>query len=500
MIQLTKKELDEACINFWYYNLVEMRPPSTIQYYASYKVYLPQEAPDTGCLSSFHYRYLIGSDPDDTLTLQIEGGIPETFRMHSTAWRWSLDYLLYRYLTLALREDGGTTITLPVPDMILKRYDNYMNQSNARKKPLSIAPPAYLPKPSKRKHLVKQDGYTHFHVPHFGEPSYLNLFCHDIFTQPNNPEWLNNPRRDAIFYTNKNMNTLPVFQLEDFIAHELKTGISLSTEITAIVLELDEAIREVALEAFYTRALNDLIRIPFPFTRNTAARNFFQQISSEWAREKYTWSTSSTRGREAKILMDSFRLARLHVDLMLQAAIQPIKEGPFQAVIHSEEELQKILQEEKAQNEDPTRPRKYRIERDPATEQIKHVYEYPLAHLPEFPNTKDPAQMDAYMEQIDAYLQAIRTPFDWAFIKDQLLKKHMPAHLAVFTNRKHRYIPLLLRYLENEKMTMHFGNEVLPITVNECKKLYSAIHMKVRSASMKTYADMNWIKEYMDRE
>ena len=69
---------------------------------------------------------------------------------------------------------------------------------------------------------------------------------------------------------------MPAFDLEDYIAHELKTGISLSTEITAIVLELDEEIRDVVLNEFYQSALRDIVRFPFPFARIAAARNYFQ--------------------------------------------------------------------------------------------------------------------------------------------------------------------------------------------------------------------------------
>lgn len=287
------------------------------------------------------------------------------------------------------------------------------------------------------------------------------------------------------------MGKLPIFQLEDYVAHELKTGISLSTEITAVVLELEEAIREIALNKFFETALEDIVQFPFPFARISTARNFFQQISSEWSREKHLWNNRGSKGREAEILADAFRRARKHVNSLYNAPIYSSEQGDFQ-ISPDPDELEAILHTEKAQIEDPMLPRKYRITRDPASGNINSVRQYMVPFLPEFPDTKDPAQMDMYMEHIDAYLQWIRSPLDWSTIKGK------PAeHLAVFTNPRHKHIPLLLNYIENGRMLKLFKGDAFPCAGSDAKKLYTRIHKRIRAASQSAYADLNWIKKYL---
>ena len=48
------------------------------------------------------------------------------------------------------------------------------------------------------------------------------------------------------------------FTLSDYIFHELATGVSLSIEITAALMELDPSIRDAALEAFFKKGLAEV--------------------------------------------------------------------------------------------------------------------------------------------------------------------------------------------------------------------------------------------------
>lgn len=489
---MISEELEHARISFWGKHLLGMPEPMTSRSWATDPFYNVNKDTNEVFLDRFLINYMVQSDPDDTLVFRAyDGDEPETFQMHSLAWLQSMDYLLCRQLTLALREDSCDTKTLLVPAKVQERYHDYKHDSVVDRKTLSVPIPSYFPKPSLFEKLPKADGYIAYQVPPFLEPSRLNFFCHEIFTRPNNTKKIHDPRRDALPFSLKDMGDLPIFQLEDYVAHELKSGISLSTEITAVVLELDETIREIALNAFFETALEDLVRFPFPFSRISTARNFFQQISSEWSREKYRWSTQSTKGRESDILADTFRHAKKHVNCLYNAPIYSSEKERFQ-ISPGPDELEAILLTEKAQMEDPALPRKYRIMHDPVSGKIESMHEYFTPFLPEFPVTKDPEQMDTYMEYINAYLQWIRAPLDWSTLKGKF-----PEHLAVFTNPQHKHIPLLLNYIKTQKMYKIFNGNALPCSGTEAKQLYIRIHERVRAISQNAYADLNWIKKYL---
>ena len=490
-MKMISEELEHARTSFWDKHLQRMPLPLTSGSWATALFYNVKEDTNKPFLDQFLINYMVEFDPDDTLILCADDGNSKTFQMHSLAWLQSVDYLLWRQLTLALREDNGNTIMLRVPTWVQERYQNDKHNSVAERKILSVPIPSYFPKPRIFKKLPKADGYVVYQAPPFLEPSHLNFFCHELFPRDNKTTWLSDPRRDATLFSLDDMGDLPIFQLEDYVAHELKTGISLSTEIAAVVLELDEAIREIALNKFFETALEDIVQFPFPFARISTARNFFQQISSEWSREKYLWNNQSAKGREAEILADAFRRARKHVNSLYNAPIYMSEKGDFQ-ISPNPDELEAILRMEKAQTEDPMLPRKYRITRDPTSGNINSVRQYMVPFLPEFPDTKDPSQMDMYMEHIDAYLQSVRSPLDWSTIKGN------PAeHLAVFTNPSHKHIPLLLNHIKTGNNRKHYKGDSFPCAGSEAKKLYVRIHERVRSVSQSAYADLNWIKKYL---
>ena len=75
---MDKAELEKQCRYFWDSALTVMLGP-------------PYETSQD-----------ITAYPNDTLTIKHGEGDEKTYRMYSTAWMRSLDYLLYRYLTLVL--------------------------------------------------------------------------------------------------------------------------------------------------------------------------------------------------------------------------------------------------------------------------------------------------------------------------------------------------------------------------------------------------------------
>lgn len=479
-------ELAVACTKFWDRNAVKAPAPATVDYWAEANMLLPFQISG---MPKFRFSYLIGADPCDKITFQFKGEDAVTYQMHSASWLWSLDYLLHRYLTLALRDSDESTKILKVPLGILDRFTTYKNAMSSRKKKLSVHASEHLKDLRHNTLLYESDGYLHCKVPRFFEPCNLNRYCQELFVRPNNSTYLTSPGRDGVLFQAEELSAMPAFELEDYIAHELKTGISLSTEITAIVLELDEAIRDIVLNEFYESVLRDIVRFPFPFARIAAARNYFQQIISEWIRDKYSWNTMDTNNRTMLILSDSFQRARMHVDTLLNTPLQPEALRFFTPAVQTEEELQKILQADNAWKNDPSIPRKYKITKHPHSEEIMRIDQYLQPYRPEFPTTEDPAQMDIYMEQIKAYLRVVIFPLDWASIE-----KHPPSNLAIFTNRNHKHIPLLLNYLETGKQLKNLEDDSFPTKASICIDLYHAIHEKVRSASQEIYDDLSWIK------
>ena len=487
-----KYELAVACTKFWYRNATNAPAPSTVDYWAEANLLLPFQISG---MQKFCFSYLIGADPCDKITFQFKDEDAVTYQMHSASWLWSIDYLLHRYLTLALRDLDAGTKMLKVPLGILDRYMNYKVAASSRQKDLSAHTPKYLEQPSRTKFPYDSDGYLHCKVPRFFEPSNLNRYCQELFVRPNNSTYLNSPGRDGILFQTEELTSMPAFDLEDYIAHELKTGISLSTEITAIVLELDEEIRDVVLNEFYQSALRDIVRFPFPFARIAAARNYFQQIISEWTREKYNWNTIATDNRTMFILSDSFQRARMHIDTLLNTPLHPEALQYLTLGKQTAEQLQDILQADNAWKNDPSIPRRFRITKRPNSEEIVQIDQFLHPYRSEFPPTEDPAQMDIYMDQIKAYLRVVIFPLDWASIE-----KHPPANLAIFTNRNHKHIPLLLNYLETGKQLKHLDGDSFPTKASICIDLYHTIHEKVRSASQEIYGDLSWIKDYPDRD
>ena len=136
-------ELAVACTKFWSRNAVNAPAPSTVDYWAEANMLLPFQISG---MPKFRFSYLIGADPCDKITFQFKGEDAVTYQMHSASWLWSIDYLLHRYLSLALRKTDGSTKTLKVPLGILDRYTNHTHTMSSRRKELSVHASEYLEK------------------------------------------------------------------------------------------------------------------------------------------------------------------------------------------------------------------------------------------------------------------------------------------------------------------------------------------------------------------
>ena len=444
----------DICYDFWSSVLDVTLGPTNI-------VPLPKYVPLIG-----DYNMPVEADPQDVLKLQFSDKSIVTKPMYCTAWMRSLDYLLYRHMTLTLQKYSRKNITVLVPPSLHKKCENYDDRSNGKKKHTFTFLPKYLSQPATHTKSINNYDYYVFQTSCCYEPALLNLFAHEIFTRSDNQKWREDPRRDALIWTDKShgANAIANYGLESFIAHELLTGISLTTEITSALLEIDENIREAAFKKFCKTALNDVVRLPFPFARASAARDYFFQINLDFATEKYRWRRNYSDAWEQEVLERSSLIATRHIQLLEKTSFTP--ERPY-----------------------------YFWDSDASDSKIQQPYYFGPTYDMSFPKTNDPYQIDTYLHQIDTYLKAAISPLDWGRICDA-----PRGNLVVFTNPNHKYIPLLMRYLETGFLDKEYNGDKLPMNFDEFKSLFKTVHNNIKKASIKlNIKGINRLHRYINR-
>ena len=109
---MDQAERDKQCLYYWESTLSVMQGPQFSK---------PTGGPGSPLQSSIKD---IEADPYDKLTLKFTDGAKKTYQMYSTAWMKSLDYLLFRYLTLVLH-DSRYSGEIKVPKDVRLTYEAY---------------------------------------------------------------------------------------------------------------------------------------------------------------------------------------------------------------------------------------------------------------------------------------------------------------------------------------------------------------------------------------
>ena len=444
----------------------------------------------------------IANDPTDKLTLKLGEDEEETIQMYSTAWMRSLDYLLYRYFTLVLHTKSGPS-EISVPNEVQEKFKYRTRLSERQQKKLDRITPDYMSELTAQTRTRDKLDYSVYHTSsHFG-PALLNLFCHELFNRTDNMKWRRSPRIDALAYQFKRKNSstresykIYDYKLEDYFAHELLTGISLSTEITAVLLDLDEEIREIAFRKFCKYALGKIVRLPFPYARASAARYFFMQIRLEWVKRKNQWDVINDKKWITEAVDQFASEAILYIDTLHMASLRPEYPSSFQESRPADdEEMLELLRRERLRKTDFTMPQGIEI-----LEEKKEAGEIVFNRLLDpwwqtsYPPTDDPMLIAAYKEQIKVNLEAVASPLNW-----EQVSKEIAHNLVAFTNPNHKYIPILLTYLEDGRMDPKGSRKILPVTHKDCETLFAVVHHAIREASMIAYSDMTWIDCYLNR-
>lgn len=452
------------------------------------------------------------AEREDTLTLKFSGDSEKTVQMHAAAWMRSLDYLLYRYLTLVLH-DPHYSSTIRVPVVIRQEYEVYRKPWKKRQlKDHEFIVPDYYINPHNGRIDSSEGGenYEYFETDNPVAPAILNVFCHGLFPQAGNAEVRWCPHVNAQLYEldNCGKNTIPDFKPEDYIAYELMTGLSLSVEITAILLEIDQEIRDLAFYYFYKHALTDLVRTPFPYARATAARNFFLQVNLEWTKAKYEWSPTISPVSTMQIIETAADSALSYIRALSSTPLHPQKPPlyPYDIVyekdadltailkkLENDKDLKHVVKELRKTENDSTAPTTYIIRQNSETSGQFHIESYMFPYYPIFfPRTDDIGEIESYKEQILANLKAVSAPLDCKKLFDP-----KPKNLAVFTNSKHGFVPMLMEYITTGSLQIRGMRNPPPIKNKECLKLFRLVFYTVRLASIEAHQDIYQIKRFL---
>lgn len=218
---------------------------------------------------------LIQSDPLDKIVLESANYGWKESPMSLSLWMRSIDLLLYDYFLLAKRK-GNEEIIVNFPVGVHETYINTKNAGSSSGKNLCFRPGTVVP---------GQVVFNQYTVPYricaWGPSSYVNQLSRILFLPSNSSDKHASLFHDGLKFRlgDGKPDYVPKFKLEDFIIHELQTGISLSIEIASILLEFDDRqLRNRALKVFCQQALPIVVKSPFIYSRITASRLFFQQI------------------------------------------------------------------------------------------------------------------------------------------------------------------------------------------------------------------------------
>lgn len=237
---------------------------------------------------------LVQADPDDMLVLSHKPMEKTTYHAYASLWKNTLDHYLYAYYHLTKKKYGNENVLYELPYESQEKYFNYIETSATRRKKLL---PGLVLGTSNRCSSADKKFIS---ISRFASSSSINTILRWLWTPSNASNQESSLFHDGLVFHLEDESTVesepvPPFTLVDYIEHELITGISLSIEITSVLLEIDDpALREAAFSAFVDNALDLAVASPLLFTRNTAARNFIQQIIMESNSQQYEWREDFT--------------------------------------------------------------------------------------------------------------------------------------------------------------------------------------------------------------
>lgn len=289
------------------------------------------------------YR-LVQADPNDILHISDPVSGEHHYHVNKMIWMNTIDRYLFQYMQLIRKQHGDIKQAVDLPDMVADKLYDYLAASNSRRK----KPPHFVQLPKLDSVIEENKECNRVEVPSFAPASYLNAACRWVLSRSDSIDKQSSLYYDGIVLRMENekkdgaIDIIPQFSLADYVEHELLTGISLSIEIASVLLEIkSEKLREAALEAFCTRPVKILeistyiknvkplkairqltpldicVRSPCLFTRNAAARNFFQQIIMETSVQLYEWKGLKKSESKSLLEEDTVQRAISHLNILI---------------------------------------------------------------------------------------------------------------------------------------------------------------------------------------
>lgn len=457
--------------------------------------------------------FSVVADRRDILRLR---GEQEYIRMHPARWLWTMDAILAEYMYLIAHNTENQVVQLP--DLIREARHKYIKQRKQGRKSLRIPIEQF-------KFLGKSNSANICCLmPRYTGIARLNLLCHDLCTDPRATEEKSgihynglkfgldhkktNDTKQADRITNLSHSLgdfLPAYTLSDYIFHELMTGLSLSIEITAALMELEPEIRELALDAFFDKALEIVAKSKYIYTRIAAARSFFYQIHLEWLKRSYSWSSEKETITEDETkqwaspgvwasFKDSIDFASTHLKILNLDCVSESFEGvnyqtyPDDRIrIESAQDVDMLDRLDQLRNTrgESVAPWLF-VDYQEETEIYIRRRQFSFRKV-SVPNSN--SELNELIQYYEGLLGMVDYPLGMSKWKDAA-----PSNLAVFVQRKHKYVPILLDYLDNEKMrkgsakafytSMGEYPEIFADNCDTCVELYKKVHRKVQEACL----------------
>lgn len=233
----------------------------------------------------------VQSDPRDIIKLKSGVAEKQKYRAHALLWGNTLDKYIcqYAYLMELLSTNVNDRIMVALSVKTVERILKHLeDEESGNAKKLEVE--------TRYVHYHKNEDATEgscFSSPRIGSALYWEYFYRSLYTSPKATKLRLTLSYDGRRCSRKNAgDDLPVFCLEDYYWHEMASAISLTIEIAAILMEVYEAYQDKKFwdrvwQAFCEKALPAIVQSPLVFTRNTVARNFFQQILIEHTIHSY---------------------------------------------------------------------------------------------------------------------------------------------------------------------------------------------------------------------
>lgn len=266
--------------------------------------------------TTFNYQFQNGSivnypsimvevDPSDKLVFRQPIFSKIEYTATKLTWCNTIDKYLCQYYMLRKRKLGETTCDIELPEKIYEKYKNYAGRGRKNRKVLEVNDAFFIHQKGARK--SKTDSSL-FRTYEFLKPLYINRLFRSLWTAADADKQKNSLYYDGLQFCYQEVpDFIPKYNVEDYIAHEWLTGISLSIEITSLLLEYGKEninLREKALAEFCKHALPSIVKSPAIFARIAAARNFFHQILVESTVQRFRWSSIAEKKKNDSIWSD----------------------------------------------------------------------------------------------------------------------------------------------------------------------------------------------------